>query len=35
MLGRYPNGEKELVLNWLTPHQKWGIHSTYWTTCAC
>ena len=29
MLGRYPNGEKELVLNWLTPHQKWGIHSTY------
>ncbi|WP_165720922.1 nitrate reductase subunit alpha [Bordetella trematum] len=29
MLGRYPNGETELVLNWLTPHQKWGIHSTY------
>jgi nitrate reductase alpha subunit len=29
MLGRYPNGEKELVLNWITPHQKWGIHSTY------
>jgi nitrate reductase alpha subunit len=29
MLGKYPNGEKELVLNWLTPHQKWGIHSTY------
>ena len=29
MLGQYPNGEKELVLNWLTPHQKWGIHSTY------
>ena len=28
MLGRYPNGEKELVLNRLTPHQKWGIHST-------
>ena len=29
MLGKYPNGEKELVLNWITPHQKWGIHSTY------
>src|SRR3546814_13255998 len=29
MLGRYPNGEHELVLNWITPHQKWGIHSTY------
>src|SRR5690554_1343886 len=24
-----PNGNKELVLNWITPHQKWGIHSTY------
>jgi len=24
-----PNGNKELVLNFLTPHQKWGIHSTY------
>ena len=23
------NGEKEIVLNWITPHQKWGIHSTY------
>ena len=23
------NGNKELVLNWITPHQKWGIHSTY------
>ncbi|HYG41496.1 MAG TPA: molybdopterin dinucleotide binding domain-containing protein, partial [Bordetella sp.] len=29
MLGKYPNGEHELVLNWITPHQKWGIHSTY------
>jgi len=27
--GRKPNGEKELVLNFITPHQKWGIHSTY------
>src|SRR5690606_11953254 len=24
-----PNGEKEIVLNFITPHQKWGIHSTY------
>ncbi|MDZ7752231.1 MAG: nitrate reductase subunit alpha [Gammaproteobacteria bacterium] len=23
------NGHKEIVLNWITPHQKWGIHSTY------
>ncbi len=23
------NGEKEVVLNFITPHQKWGIHSTY------
>ena len=23
------NGEKQLVLNFITPHQKWGIHSTY------
>ncbi|ALU90773.1 Respiratory nitrate reductase subunit alpha [Herbaspirillum rubrisubalbicans M1] len=29
MLNRQPNGEKEIVLNFLTPHQKWGIHSTY------
>ncbi|NYT62411.1 nitrate reductase subunit alpha [Alcaligenaceae bacterium] len=29
MLNRHPNGEHELVLNWITPHQKWGIHSTY------
>ena len=26
---RKPNGNKEIVLNWITPHQKWGIHSTY------
>ncbi len=24
-----PNGNKEVVLNFITPHQKWGIHSTY------
>ncbi len=29
MLGKKPNGNKEIVLNWITPHQKWGIHSTY------
>jgi len=23
------NGNPEIVLNWITPHQKWGIHSTY------
>ena len=22
-------GDKQVVLNWITPHQKWGIHSTY------
>ena len=29
VIGRKPNGEKEVVLNFITPHQKWGIHSTY------
>jgi len=23
------NGQPQLVLNFITPHQKWGIHSTY------
>ncbi len=23
------NGNKEVLLNFITPHQKWGIHSTY------
>jgi nitrate reductase alpha subunit len=27
--GAKPNGETEIVLNFITPHQKWGIHSTY------
>ncbi|CAM5336311.1 nitrate reductase subunit alpha [Sphingobium scionense] len=27
--GKLPNGQKEIMLNILTPHQKWGIHSTY------
>jgi nitrate reductase alpha subunit len=29
LLGRKANGHPELVLNFITPHQKWGIHSTY------
>jgi nitrate reductase alpha subunit len=24
-----PNGNPEIALNFITPHQKWGIHSTY------
>ncbi|HWL70002.1 MAG TPA: nitrate reductase subunit alpha [Geminicoccus sp.] len=27
--GKLPNGHPEIQLNILTPHQKWGIHSTY------
>ena len=27
--GKHDNGHPELVLNFITPHQKWGIHSTY------
>jgi len=26
---RQPNGNKPIVLNFITPHQKWGIHSSY------
>ena len=29
VMGKTPNGNKEKALNFLTPHQKWGIHSTY------
>jgi len=29
VLGKLPNGNPEISLNILTPHQKWGIHSTY------
>ena len=29
MQGIKPNGNPEIVLNFITPHQKWGIHSTY------
>ena len=27
--GDKPNGNPEITLNFITPHQKWGIHSTY------
>ena len=27
--GSKSNGNPEVVLNFITPHQKWGIHSTY------
>ncbi|WP_029032002.1 nitrate reductase subunit alpha [Salinarimonas rosea] len=27
--GRGADGAPEIVLNFITPHQKWGIHSTY------
>ena len=27
--GKKSNGNKEIALNFITPHQKWGIHSTY------
>ena len=27
--GQKPNGHPEIALNFITPHQKWGIHSTY------
>ncbi|HEX2829188.1 MAG TPA: nitrate reductase subunit alpha [Burkholderiales bacterium] len=29
MHGIRPNGNPEILLNFITPHQKWGIHSTY------
>ncbi len=29
MAGKKGNGHPEVVLNFITPHQKWGIHSTY------
>ena len=27
--GKHGNGKQEIVLNFITPHQKWGIHCTY------
>jgi nitrate reductase alpha subunit len=29
IIGKRGNGNPEVVLNFITPHQKWGIHSTY------
>ena len=29
VIDRFASGRKQVVLNWITPHQKWGIHSTY------
>src|SRR5438105_11498824 len=29
ILGLKPKGNTEIALNFITPHQKWGIHSTY------
>lgn len=29
VMGAKSNGNPEKALNFLTPHQKWGIHSTY------
>ncbi|ORM73921.1 nitrate reductase subunit alpha, partial [Mixta gaviniae] len=29
LLNQKPNGNPEKALNFITPHQKWGIHSTY------
>lgn len=29
VLDKHGNGNPEIVLNFITPHQKWGIHSTY------
>ncbi|MDN5863669.1 MAG: nitrate reductase subunit alpha [Gammaproteobacteria bacterium] len=29
VLGRKSNGNAEIVLSFITPHQKWSIHSTY------
>ena len=29
LMNKKPNGHPEIALNWITPHQKWGIHSTY------
>ena len=29
VIDSHGRGKKQVVLNWITPHQKWGIHSTY------
>ena len=32
VIDRFDNGQPQLVLNFLTPHQKWGIHSSFTDT---
>ena len=29
VIDKHSNDRKQVALNWITPHQKWGIHSTY------
>ena len=29
VIDKHGGGRKQVTLNWITPHQKWGIHSTY------
>ena len=29
VIEKMANGKPEIILNFITPHQKWGIHSTY------
>ncbi|UAT42878.1 nitrate reductase subunit alpha [Anaplasmataceae bacterium AB001_6] len=29
VIDKYGKGSKQVILNFITPHQKWGIHSTY------
>ncbi len=29
IINKNNDGRSQVVLNWITPHQKWGIHSTY------
>ena len=29
VIDQYGKERRQVVLNWITPHQKWGIHSTY------
>ena len=29
VIDKHAGGAKQVVLNWITPHQKWGIHSTF------
>jgi nitrate reductase alpha subunit len=29
VIDKKSNGQSQIVLNFITPHQKWGIHSTY------